>query len=223
MKKLVEELASLPERDNSHRAVREAVANANEKVRGAHTTGSGKWSRLSHYLDGVKKILDRHGISYEEDNDAPRGGKHGDHVRITNERFLSEARKRRKRLERQRLRKKYGTADKRKIARIEREEKRNSKVKAMHERIRAYNFVTTHRAEIAHYWVKKKERKDIKGNRPWSHQSANRLAFRFSHQANVGFSELREAIKQAKSKLRPFVQDYLDRKEEERKEMLGIK
>lgn len=63
-----------------------AVLNGEKLIRPIWSTGgSWKYSSLHDYTIEYTNLLDHLGISYERGNDAPRGGKTGAFIQITNE------------------------------------------------------------------------------------------------------------------------------------------
>lgn len=60
-----------------------ALLSPGELIRTCYITGSGSYARNQDYHDRLKTILRKHGIPYSEGNDAPRGGKTGQWVKVS--------------------------------------------------------------------------------------------------------------------------------------------
>lgn len=56
--------------------------------RTAHTTGNGRYITLYVYTLEVKEYLNKLNIAHEVGNDAPRGGKHGEFIKVTDRAFI---------------------------------------------------------------------------------------------------------------------------------------
>lgn len=65
-------------------AVKTALLNNGEKKIRTVKKTTGKWGCTKDISSTVKIILIKLGITYEEGNDSPRGGKEGNYIQLTN-------------------------------------------------------------------------------------------------------------------------------------------
>lgn len=76
---------------NKHRGskacemVMRALITGDPIIRPVYYNGSGRYSRVMDHTDSVKHILNEAGATYEHGNDARRGGRVGDFIKITSE------------------------------------------------------------------------------------------------------------------------------------------
>lgn len=67
----------------------EAISNPGVKVRTCWTSGTGRFTSNLDYHFNTTNILNQLGVSYEEGNDSPRGGKTGQFVTVKEGQNLS--------------------------------------------------------------------------------------------------------------------------------------
>lgn len=54
-------------------------------IRPCFYSGTGKYCKIMEHTSAVKMILELAGVQYEHGNDAPRGGRIGDFIKVTSE------------------------------------------------------------------------------------------------------------------------------------------
>lgn len=79
-------VTGLRKNSNAYNALERILHNGESNT--AHTTGHGRYTTLYVYTCEVKEYLDKFNIAYEVGNDAPRGGKHGEFIKVTDRAFL---------------------------------------------------------------------------------------------------------------------------------------
>ena len=68
------------------------LATQSDKVSTCHATGSGRWTSNADSTDTLSKALTKAGISHVVGNDAPRGGKAGQFIALTDLSQVAEIR-----------------------------------------------------------------------------------------------------------------------------------
>ena len=65
--------------------VMNAITTGNMVIRPCFYSGTGKYCKIMEHTSAVKMILELAGVQYEHGNDAPRGGRVGDFIKINSE------------------------------------------------------------------------------------------------------------------------------------------
>lgn len=170
----LEKIKSLPGNRNPEKIIKNEISDL--IIRTAYYQGSGRYTKVVNHTLEASSLLRNMNVEHVIRNDAPRGGVHGQHIIITDKYLKRLVNNDKKRLKE--------TVNREEIN----EEQGLEKAKL---------FVKNNEQKIEDYYNRNSDK--INGGLG-STQASRRLAWRFSNQANVKPSVLKDAIKDHFSK-----------------------